>query len=76
MQGGHIDPPCVEIGLIGTQYSKWLSTFRDLVLNGLFSSSKKLRILRQHLITPASLLIADGIRGEGFDIAFEKLTRT
>ena len=27
-------------------YSKWLDNFRDLVLNGLFSSSEKLRSLR------------------------------
>ena len=61
---------------VGIQYSKWLNVFRDLVLNGLFSPSEKLRILRQHLKPPASLLIADVIHGEGFDIALEKLSRT
>ena len=32
--------------------------------------------MRQHLKPPASLLIADVIHGEGFDIALEKLTRS
>ena len=33
---------------VGNQYSKWCNTFKDLVLNGLSSSTKKLRILRQN----------------------------
>ena len=58
------------------KFIKWLDVFSDLVLNGLFNASEKLRILRKHLTLSASLLVANAIHEENFESAVDKFVKT